>query len=47
MLQISGNEAEQELLLIAAKLMLDAARTAPKSHGKDDILTALLSNYGE
>lgn len=40
----SGN-AEKDALLEAAKLMLIAARTAPKSGGIDDILTLIL--YGK
>jgi len=39
---IEGGEAEKDALMTAAKLMMMAARTAPKSGGKDDILTAIL-----
>ena len=39
---IEGGEAEKDALMIAAKLMMVAARTAPKSGGKDDILTAIV-----
>jgi uncharacterized ferredoxin-like protein len=41
---ISNSEAEREALLEAAKLMLIAARTAPKSAGIDDVLTSIV--YG-
>jgi len=39
---IDSDDAEQEAILEAAKLMLVAARTAPKSGGIDDVLTAIL-----
>lgn len=38
---ISSSEAEREALLEAAKLMLIAARTAPKSGGIDDVLLSI------
>jgi len=41
---IQSDDAEREGVLGAAKLMLEAARTAPKSGGIDDILTTLV--YG-
>ena len=40
---IESNEAEKEGILNSAKLMLIAARTAPKSAGIDDILTMLIN----
>lgn len=40
-----GEEQERDAVMQAAKLMLVSARTAPKSGGVDDILTALV--YGE
>jgi uncharacterized ferredoxin-like protein len=40
-----GEEQEKDAIMQAAKLMLVSARTAPKSGGVDDILTALV--YGE
>jgi uncharacterized ferredoxin-like protein len=42
---IESNSGEKEALLEAAKYMLVAARTAPKTAGKDDILTLIV--YGE
>lgn len=42
---IESKSAEREALLEAAKLMLVAARTAPKSAGIDDILTLII--YGK
>ncbi|MEM3731657.1 MAG: DUF2148 domain-containing protein [Candidatus Bathyarchaeia archaeon] len=42
---IEGEKGEREALLEAAKLMLVAARTAPKTGGIDDILTKVV--YGE
>jgi uncharacterized ferredoxin-like protein len=42
---ITSKQAEKDALLQAAKLMLLAARTAPKSGGIDDIQTTLV--YGE
>ncbi len=40
---ISNRKAEKEGIIHAAKLMLVSARTAPKSGGVDDILTAIVS----
>jgi uncharacterized ferredoxin-like protein len=42
---IKSESAEKEAILEAAKLMLVAARTAPKTAGVDDILTLIA--YGE
>jgi uncharacterized ferredoxin-like protein len=42
---IESDEGEKQALLEAAKYMLVAARTAPKTAGVDDILT--LTVYGE
>jgi len=42
---INSTKAERNGILEAAKLMLIAARTAPKSAGIDDILTAII--YGK
>ena len=42
---IENKDAEHEAILEAAKLMLIAARTAPKSAGIDDILTIIV--YGK
>lgn len=39
---IKSEEGEREALLHASKLMLVSARTAPKSGGIDDILTAVV-----
>jgi len=39
---IKSEESEREALLHASRLMLVSARTAPKSHGIDDILTAIV-----
>jgi len=39
---IESKDAEKEAILEAAKLMLVAARTAPKSAGIDDILTLIV-----
>jgi len=39
---ISSIEAEKDAVLIVAKLMLTAARTAPKAGGLDSIVTAIL-----
>jgi uncharacterized ferredoxin-like protein len=39
---ISSEEGEKEGIIQVAKLMLVSARTAPKSGGVDDILTALI-----
>jgi len=43
--KIEGEKGEREAILEAAKLMLAAARTAPKTAGIDDILTMVV--YGE
>jgi uncharacterized ferredoxin-like protein len=42
---IESENGEKEAVLEAAKLMLTAARTAPKSGGIDDVLTIIV--YGE
>jgi len=42
---VSGEEAENEGIMQVSKLMLVSARTAPKSGGIDDIVTALV--FGE
>lgn len=42
---IGSLDAEKEAILHAAKLMLVSARTAPKTGGVDDVLTAIV--YGE
>lgn len=42
---IEGKKGEQDAVLQAAKFMLAAARTAPKTAGIDDILTLIV--YGE
>jgi len=42
---IESKKAEKEAILEAAKLMLIAARTAPKTGGIDDILTSIV--YGK
>jgi uncharacterized ferredoxin-like protein len=42
---IEGKEGEQDAVLQVARLMLVAARTAPKTAGIDDILTMIA--YGE
>jgi len=42
---IESKNAEREVILEAAKLMLISARTAPKSAGIDDVLTIIV--YGE
>ena len=42
---VTSEKAEKEGLLEAAKMMLLSARTAPKSAGIDDVLTAIA--YGE
>ncbi len=39
---INNQKAENDALIEAAKLMLLSARTAPKSGGKDDILTNIV-----
>jgi uncharacterized ferredoxin-like protein len=39
---IPGEDAEREEIVHASKLMLISARTAPKSGGVDDILTAIV-----
>ncbi|MCD6445261.1 hypothetical protein J7L49_00540 [Candidatus Bathyarchaeota archaeon] len=43
--RIKSEDAEREAVLEAAKLMLVAARTAPKTGGIDDVLTLIV--YGE
>ena len=43
--KIESQKAEKEALLDAARLMLIAARTAPKTAGVDDILTLIV--YGQ
>ena len=43
--KIESEKGEKEAILEAAKLMLTAARTAPKTAGVDDILTMVV--YGE
>ncbi len=45
MLLIDSSESENEAILQAAKLMMVSARTAPKSGGVDDVLTAIA--FGE
>jgi uncharacterized ferredoxin-like protein len=40
---ISSKDAEKEAVLYAAKLMVAAARTAPKAGGRDDIKTLILA----
>ena len=40
---LENDEAEKDALMIAARLMMVAARTAPKSGGRDDIPTAIVS----
>jgi uncharacterized ferredoxin-like protein len=40
---ISSRESEEKGIMNAARLMLISARTAPKSGGFDDILTAIVS----
>lgn len=40
---ISSRESEKQGIMQVAKLMLISARTAPKSGGVDDILTAIVS----
>lgn len=42
---IESKDGEKEAIFEAAKYMLVAARTAPKTHGIDDILTLIV--YGE
>lgn len=42
---IKSEESESEAILQAARLMLVSARTAPKSGGVDDVLTAIV--FGE
>jgi uncharacterized ferredoxin-like protein len=39
---VKGQQAEDEAVVQAAKLMLASVRTAPKASGMDDILTALV-----
>ena len=40
---ISSREAEEDMALNVAKLMLTAARTAPKTGGRDSITTVILT----
>jgi len=40
---ISSTDAEKDAIMIVAKLMLTAARTAPKAGGLDSIVTAILN----
>lgn len=40
---VSSIDAEKDAVLIVAKLMLTAARTAPKAGGLDSIVTAILN----
>lgn len=40
---VSSADAEKDAVLIVAKLMLTAARTAPKAGGSDSIVTAILN----
>jgi len=40
---ISSTDAEKDTVLVVAKLMLTAARTAPKTGGMDSIVTAILN----
>jgi uncharacterized ferredoxin-like protein len=40
---VPSSQAEDEALMQTAQLMLVSARTAPKSGGKDDILTAIVT----
>jgi uncharacterized ferredoxin-like protein len=42
---IEGKKGEQDAVLQAAKLMLVAARAAPKTAGIDDVMTLIV--YGE
>ncbi len=42
---IGSENGEKEAILETAKLMLAAARTAPKTAGLDDIITLIV--YGE
>ena len=44
---INSRNAEKDGLMQVAKLMLLSARTAPKSGGVDDILTAIVSGPGK
>jgi uncharacterized ferredoxin-like protein len=41
---LKSQEAEQEALLSVAKLMVAAARTAPKTRGEDSIHTAIVTD---
>ena len=43
MVVIGSVEAEREAVLNAARLMITAARTAPKARGDDAIITAILT----
>lgn len=40
---VNSIEAEDDALLTVAKLMVVAARTAPKARGEDSILTTILT----
>lgn len=40
---VGGEDVEKEAVFEAARLMLVAARTAPKTAGRDDILTLIVS----
>jgi uncharacterized ferredoxin-like protein len=41
---IDSDAVEDEVLLNVAKLMVAAARTAPKAHGEDSIRTAIITD---
>lgn len=41
---INSTKAEKEAVLSAARLMITAARTAPKAGGRDNITTAILTD---
>lgn len=41
---IDSKDAERDAALLVAKLMLTAARTAPKAGGRDSIVTAIVSS---
>ena len=41
---INSTKAEREAVLSAARLMITAARTAPKAGGRDNITTAILTD---
>ncbi|MFX1606842.1 MAG: ferredoxin, partial [Promethearchaeota archaeon] len=42
-MRISGNEEESKAVIEVARLLLLAARTAPKAAGKDDIETLIVT----